>query len=174
MEECEALCDRLSIMAAGRFRCLATLPRLKEKYGSGYSVSLTLNTPDAVPWLLQYIESHIRGATLGYHSSKTVMIEIPVTSWDLPDVLQVLEEIPASMGVKDYNIAQNSLDKVSTFFILFYCIFLHFSCCLTLFKKFSWLQNHFPYSIHAYQKQKKNVCTYNYNSYMNMFLTGLH
>jgi len=126
MEECEALCDRLSIMAAGRFRCLATLPRLKEKYGSGYSVSLTLNTPDAVPSLLQYIESHIRGATLGYHSSKTVMIEVPVTSWDLPEVLKVLQEIPASMGVKDYNIAQNSLDKVSFFIYFILSIFVFY------------------------------------------------
>ena len=135
MEECEALCDRLSIMAAGRFRCLATLPRLKEKYGSGYSVSLTLNTPDAVPWLLQYIESHIRGATLGYHSSKTVMIEVPVTSWYLPEVLKVLQEIPASMGVKDYNITQNSLDKVSTFFILCYCPYYFFNWCFTMYEK---------------------------------------
>merc|ERR1711970_573538 len=34
MEECEALCPRIGIMANGRLRCLGSAQRLKSKFGS--------------------------------------------------------------------------------------------------------------------------------------------
>ncbi|VDM47357.1 unnamed protein product [Toxocara canis] len=42
MEECEALCGRLSVMVNGRLRCLGTCQHLKDKYGDGYSIRLRL------------------------------------------------------------------------------------------------------------------------------------
>ncbi|XP_071439608.1 phospholipid-transporting ATPase ABCA1-like isoform X2 [Hetaerina americana] len=38
MEECEALCSRLTIMVNGRFRCLGSVQHLKDKFGSGYTL----------------------------------------------------------------------------------------------------------------------------------------
>lgn len=35
MEECEALCTRLSIMVNGKFKCLGSIQHLKSKFGSG-------------------------------------------------------------------------------------------------------------------------------------------
>ena len=35
MEECEALCTRVGIMAAGALRCLGTVQHLKNRFGSG-------------------------------------------------------------------------------------------------------------------------------------------
>jgi ATP-binding cassette, subfamily A (ABC1), member 3 len=40
MEECEALCDRLAIMVAGRAACLGSCQHLKARYGSGYALDL--------------------------------------------------------------------------------------------------------------------------------------
>lgn len=40
MEECEALCPRIGIMAGGRLRCLGSAQRLKSKFGQGYQVEL--------------------------------------------------------------------------------------------------------------------------------------
>jgi ATP-binding cassette, subfamily A (ABC1), member 3 len=40
MEECEALCPRIGIMAGGKLRCLGSAQRLKNKYGQGYQVEL--------------------------------------------------------------------------------------------------------------------------------------
>lgn len=42
MEECEALCGRLSVMVNGKLRCLGTCQHLKDKYGDGYSIRLRL------------------------------------------------------------------------------------------------------------------------------------
>ena len=38
MEECEALCTRLTIMVGGRMRCLGSLQQLKAQYGAGYTL----------------------------------------------------------------------------------------------------------------------------------------
>jgi ATP-binding cassette subfamily A (ABC1) protein 3 len=45
MEEVEALCDRLTIMVAGRLRCLGTPTQIKGKFGSGYEVEVKIATP---------------------------------------------------------------------------------------------------------------------------------
>jgi len=50
MEECEALCPRIGIMANGRLRCLGSAQHLKNKFGQGYQVEMkvqVVNTTDA-------------------------------------------------------------------------------------------------------------------------------
>jgi len=43
MEECEALCPRLGIMAAGNLRCLGSAQHLKSKFGKGFQIELTIS-----------------------------------------------------------------------------------------------------------------------------------
>ncbi|GLC42811.1 hypothetical protein PLESTM_001382200 [Pleodorina starrii] len=40
MEECEALCTRLTILVAGRLRCLGTVQHLKSRFGGGYLLEI--------------------------------------------------------------------------------------------------------------------------------------
>ena len=40
MEECEALCSKLGIMVNGQFQCLGSIQHLKNRFGSGYSLTL--------------------------------------------------------------------------------------------------------------------------------------
>jgi ATP-binding cassette, subfamily A (ABC1), member 3 len=40
MEECEALCPRIGIMANGKLRCLGSAQHLKTKFGQGYQLEL--------------------------------------------------------------------------------------------------------------------------------------
>lgn len=46
MEECEALCPRIGIMANGRLRCLGSAQHLKNKFGKGYQVEMKALLPD--------------------------------------------------------------------------------------------------------------------------------
>jgi ABC-type multidrug transport system ATPase subunit len=46
MEECEALCPRLGIMANGRLRCLGSAQHLKNKFGQGYQIELKAKIVD--------------------------------------------------------------------------------------------------------------------------------
>lgn len=43
MDECEALCPRIGIMANGKLRCLGSAQHLKSKFGQGYQVELNVN-----------------------------------------------------------------------------------------------------------------------------------
>lgn len=47
MDEAEALCDRISIMVAGRSKCLGTATHIKNKFGSGYEFLLKVRQPRA-------------------------------------------------------------------------------------------------------------------------------
>lgn len=42
MEECEALCTRLTIMVGGKMRCLGSLQHLKERFGQGFTAMVKL------------------------------------------------------------------------------------------------------------------------------------
>ncbi|KAG2519334.1 hypothetical protein BBO99_00005689 [Phytophthora kernoviae] len=42
MEECEALCSRVGILVSGRLKCLGSVEHLKQKFGRGYTVEITL------------------------------------------------------------------------------------------------------------------------------------
>ncbi|XP_054282929.1 phospholipid-transporting ATPase ABCA1-like [Macrosteles quadrilineatus] len=42
MDECEALCTRLTIMVAGRMKCIGNVEYLKTRFGNGFSVLLKL------------------------------------------------------------------------------------------------------------------------------------
>jgi ATP-binding cassette subfamily A (ABC1) protein 3 len=42
MDECEALCSRIGIMAHGRLCCLGSAQRLKSKFGKGFQLEMTI------------------------------------------------------------------------------------------------------------------------------------
>jgi ABC-type multidrug transport system ATPase subunit len=44
MEECEALCPRIGIMANGRLRCLGSAQHLKSKFGKGYQLEVKVKS----------------------------------------------------------------------------------------------------------------------------------
>ncbi len=46
MEECEALCPRIGIMANGRLRCLGSAQHLKNKFGQGYQIEMKAQIVD--------------------------------------------------------------------------------------------------------------------------------
>lgn len=60
MEECEALCQRLSIMVNGQLQCLGGVEHLKNKFAKGYTLIFRLLTrgldPERIRLLKQDIE----------------------------------------------------------------------------------------------------------------------
>ena len=47
MEECEALCPRIGIMANGRLSCIGSAQRLKSRFGQGYQVEMKAKVVDS-------------------------------------------------------------------------------------------------------------------------------
>jgi ATP-binding cassette, subfamily A (ABC1), member 3 len=55
MEECEALCPNIAIMAGGKLRCLGSAQHLKSKFGQGYQVEMKIKNVD--PTDADYLEN---------------------------------------------------------------------------------------------------------------------
>jgi ABC-type multidrug transport system ATPase subunit len=64
MEEADALCSRIAIMARGKLRAVGTQLHLKRRYGDGYRVALTLAGPAsaAAPGALEALEAAAHAA----------------------------------------------------------------------------------------------------------------
>lgn len=60
MEECETLCDRLTIMVSGVMKCIGSAQHLKKVYAQGFSALFKIfDSPDAhdkIPELKRTIE----------------------------------------------------------------------------------------------------------------------
>jgi ATP-binding cassette, subfamily A (ABC1), member 3 len=42
MEEAEALCTKMGIMVAGRFKCFGSSQNIKDKFGTGYEIEIKI------------------------------------------------------------------------------------------------------------------------------------
>ena len=61
MEECEALCSRIAIMAGGKIRCLGSAQHLKSRFGKGWQVEVkVLEAGDADDDYKQAISSFLQ------------------------------------------------------------------------------------------------------------------
>lgn len=63
MEEAEALCTRIGIMAKGELKCIGSAQHLKSKYGKGYTLTVNLNPSSneilQQERLISFIKSHL-------------------------------------------------------------------------------------------------------------------
>lgn len=46
MDECEALCNRLTVMVDGQMQCIGSIQYLKNHYGQGFTVMVNLRNVD--------------------------------------------------------------------------------------------------------------------------------
>jgi ABC-type multidrug transport system ATPase subunit len=53
MEEAEALCQKIGIMAKGTLRCLGNATRLKQLYGSGFRLFINTESEDRMPGAIE-------------------------------------------------------------------------------------------------------------------------
>ena len=58
MEECEALCPRIAIMAGGNIRCLGSAQQLKSKFGQGYQLEMKIRNVETSD--KDYIDNLVR------------------------------------------------------------------------------------------------------------------
>lgn len=48
MDECEALCNRLTIMVDGVMKCIGNIQYLKNRYGQGFTIMIKLGDAENV------------------------------------------------------------------------------------------------------------------------------
>ncbi|KAG6447128.1 hypothetical protein O3G_MSEX004759 [Manduca sexta] len=116
MEECEALCSRLTIMVNGRLYCLGPLQHLKTKFSQGYTVVVKCKSGadrDAeVSKINNYIMENFSNAKLSetYLGISTYHLKDAELPWWR--VFHVMEEARKQFAIEDYSVSQTTLEQV--------------------------------------------------------------
>lgn len=112
MEEAEALCGRIGIMAKGTLRCLANPTRLKQLYGSGFKLffnSLEASTEDAS----KFIESLLPEGWKKIDAFATnVSYEFPAIDGTIGPLFEQIENEKSKHGILDWGLGQTTLEEV--------------------------------------------------------------
>ena len=109
MEECEALCDYIGLMASGEFHAFGTISHLKERFGSGYTVILYV----ADEKMLSILESL---QTMDWLEVDEVCgSEIRVVMGATIDLAWVFDQLEAFMdtgAIVDYSVSPTTLEEI--------------------------------------------------------------
>jgi ABC-type multidrug transport system ATPase subunit len=115
MEEADVLGDRVGIMAKGMLRCIGSPTHLKNKFGSGYKLTISLapnataeNTAAIRTVFAQVLQSPAKEETSFFLS-----YSVPTRDVDkLPQVFNHLEGRSKELGIENIQIASSSLEDV--------------------------------------------------------------
>ena len=112
MEEAEALCQRIGIMAKGTLRCLAEQTRLKELYGNGFKIFANSEISNT-PAVAKFIESLLpNGWKLIDKFATNISYEFPAEKGALAKLFKAIEEKKKDVGILDYGVGQTTLEEV--------------------------------------------------------------
>ncbi|KAF9366884.1 ATP-binding cassette sub- A member 1 [Mortierella sp. NVP85] len=125
MEEADALGDRVAIMVSGHLKAIGNTTRLKNKFGNGYRVEIALGGSTATTaGDIKYqkeLEQEISAATNAIMPESTLLdrsggvmvFGIPMQAIGrMADLTAMLEKNQAQGKIKNWGIAQTSLEEV--------------------------------------------------------------
>ena len=112
MEEADALCDRIGIMAGGGLRCLGTQLYLKRRFGDGFKVSLTLESEARRVGVEALMRSLSPAAKLVSEFGQQLVYALPIAGGDVATIFNTLEKSKKKKGITEWGITQASLEEV--------------------------------------------------------------
>ena len=120
MEECEALCTRLAIMVNGTFKCHGSIQHLKNKFGSGYTLTVRSTGEDSQK-LAQFVKDNVMDAELKDSQLNQIQFHLPLKTTKLPHIFNLMESARTKpeLQLEDYSISQMTLDEVSVHYFIY-------------------------------------------------------
>ncbi|XP_059047165.1 phospholipid-transporting ATPase ABCA1-like [Achroia grisella] len=121
MEECEALCSRLTIMVGGGFRCIGTPQHLKNKFSQGFTLTIKLRMDEAatdvskrtsVDNLKQYVCSNFTSPKLMEEYQGLLTYYLPDSTMAWSRMFGIMENAKRELDVEDYSISQTTLEQI--------------------------------------------------------------
>ncbi|XP_006874597.1 PREDICTED: ATP-binding cassette sub-family A member 13-like [Chrysochloris asiatica] len=113
MEECEALCTRLSFMVNGSCKCLGSPQHIKNRFGDGYTVKVWLcKRTDQHHTISECLKLHIPGIQFKGQRLNLLEYHVPKRWGCLADLFKVLEDNKTSLNINHYSINQTTLEQV--------------------------------------------------------------
>eukprot|EP00455_Lapot_gusevi_P047022 TRINITY_DN6288_c0_g4_i3.p1 TRINITY_DN6288_c0_g4~~TRINITY_DN6288_c0_g4_i3.p1 ORF type:complete len:421 (-),score=131.40 TRINITY_DN6288_c0_g4_i3:151-1230(-) len=112
MEECEALCNRIGILVLGRLKCLGTSQHLKNKFGRGFQIDLTLETVMAIQPFEKFLRDTFEGVEEVEVIGCNLKYRIPAQNMSLAQIFSVLENNKKDLNIVQYSVGQTTLEQI--------------------------------------------------------------
>ena len=114
MEEADALCDRVGIMALGNLKCIGQSADLKRRFGTGFALSIATKGDAQIR---ADLEGFVRQT---FPAAKPMMepingsytFEIPRQNVDLSSVFREVESARDRLQIEDWGITETTLEEV--------------------------------------------------------------
>ena len=116
MEECEALCNRLGIMVAGRLRCIGTPQHLKNRFGQGYQLDVNTDADHAEALENAMFEMFDNAELIEVHEG-AMKFKIPFQDGrSLADIFEIIEDNRDNLHIIEYSVGQTTLEQIFIYF----------------------------------------------------------
>jgi ATP-binding cassette subfamily A (ABC1) protein 3 len=114
MEEVEALCDRVAIMAHGRLRAVGSLPHIKSRFGGFWQVFVKFHQSDGNHAALKTFMTslHPEASMLENHQQSSTWRVPKSDGLKLAKAFRRLEGAKAKLGIEEYSVSQCSLEQI--------------------------------------------------------------
>jgi ATP-binding cassette subfamily A (ABC1) protein 3 len=126
MDESEALCNKIAIMAAGQFKCIGTSRHIKHKFGRGFSLIIkcrrSIEPTNDVAMLEKFIIENIPRSTIKETQYDSIFVRISYDKGssskkrqNIADLFYLLESNKDYLNIESYSISETSLEQVFLF-----------------------------------------------------------
>ncbi|CAG7731028.1 unnamed protein product [Allacma fusca] len=115
MEEADVLGDRIAIMAEGRLKCCGSPTFLKNKYGAGYTIRMTLKDKAKADKILSTVQNHVTNASFkGMPNSLELAVILPSLedSAVFPSLFSDLESNKEKLGIQTVGLSLTTMDEI--------------------------------------------------------------
>jgi len=112
MEEADALCDRLGIIVDGELKCIGASSELKQKFGGGYKVSITVTDSQYENDAKQLLLSLAPNARIINSLAGTTKYEIAKHELQLSSFFNQFENSKEKYHIRDWGISNTTLEEV--------------------------------------------------------------
>ncbi|XP_034830996.1 phospholipid-transporting ATPase ABCA3 isoform X1 [Maniola hyperantus] len=116
MEECEALCSRLTVMVNGRLHCLGPLQHLKNKFSQGYTLIVKCKAGPERDTNIENINQYVLE---NFRDAKIIETYLGISTYYLDDaelpwwrVFHLMEQARDRFSLEDYSVSQTTLEQV--------------------------------------------------------------
>ncbi|CAG9567181.1 putative ATP-binding cassette subfamily A,member 1 [Leishmania major strain Friedlin] len=136
LEEVEALADCVAIMVDGRLRCIGSKVHLRQKYGSGFEMTIRVQPPTTVDVssstaadarqrkraaeaaleaikarLIVFVASSFPSSQVSEVRGKRLVFTLPKNT-NLPSVFECLQANRDALCISDYTVSQTSIEQI--------------------------------------------------------------
>ena len=118
LEEADTMCDRIAIMAKGVIRTVGTPQGLKNHFGKGYKLTVTLEGRSSVyegdfaNFLKQNRDGLFRDVVIEYQLNGIFVCKVNISFEEVPDLIRELRNNSKTLHIEDWGISQSSLDQI--------------------------------------------------------------